>query len=432
MALSSPGTTIPRTSTLPLAGVAAVVAPYSTGRHYREEFTRHGWQCVAVTPADDALPDLFRGSLDPADYLAVVVHDGDLEASARALRALQVTAIVAGTEIGVPLAEQLSYRLGLPGNAPLTSPRRRDKGAMAAALVRAGIDGPRSLVTGQLTEALAWADMQDGAEFVLKPADSAGSDGVMFCSSPDELRAAWQMLHEVPNAMGGTNTCLVLQERLRGTQYVINSVSAPTAGRTRHAFTEFWADHRTGTHLYDRLDLLKPTALMPRVLATYTAQVLDALGIVVGPAHTEVMSVPGRGPVLIESGARPEGSYDPAAMRAATGSDHVRDAVHAVITGRPDRLAVRRPHQFVTKVSLIAERDGALDAALLHTLLALPTVRGHVGNLVPGAAVRRTVDLLTSPGRLVLASDNARAITEDYQTIRALEAHGLYAGTVPR
>jgi biotin carboxylase len=409
---------------------AAVVAPYGTGTHYRDEFAKYGWECVAVTPPDDALPGLFCGSLVPADYPCVVVHDGSLGATADALRDRGVRAIVAGTEIGVPLAEQLAHRLGLPGNHPRFSPRRRDKGAMAAALVKAGIDGPRSLATGRLTEALSWAGMQDWPDFVLKPGDSAGSDGVHFCSSPDEIRAAWKILHQIPNAMGGSNSHLILQERLRGTQYVVNSVSAPAGGRARHTFTEFWVDRRVGTHLYDRMDLLQPTQMLPRLLARYTARVLDALGISVGPAHTEVMYVPERGPVLIECDACPEGSYDPAAMREVTGSDHIRDAVHAVITGTPDRLGAGRRRDFVTKVSLIATRDGALDEDRLRTLLALPTVRGYVGALAPGVAVSRTVDVLTSPGRVVLAADYAEDINEDYAAIRGLEASGLYGRTV--
>ncbi|MEU3862892.1 hypothetical protein AB0F03_37365 [Streptomyces sp. NPDC028722] len=432
MAVPALDTTRTETHTVrPTHGVAAVVAPYGTGKHYRAEIAARGWDCVAVTPADRLLAPMYRGSLDPAGYREVVVHDGDIHATASALKRVGVTIILAGTEIGVPHAEALAHRLGLPGNDPVTSDLRRDKGAMAAALKAAGLDAPRSLSTDSLREALEWADMQPGSEFVLKPADSGGSDGVAFCSSPDAIKAAWRGLHEVPNALGGTNDHLILQERLIGTQYVVNSVSARTpGGGVRHAFTELWADHRTRTgHLYDRLDLLQPYHLIPRMLTQYTARVLDVLGISSGPAHTELMYVPRRGPVLIETGARPEGSYDPVAMREATGSDHVRDAVHAALTGWPALTASgRRPRRFVTKVSLIAPTDGVLDQALLETLLALPTVRGHVGALKPGTPVVRTVDLLTSPGRLTLSADDAAAVDADHQTIRALEADGLYVG----
>ncbi|MFD4412483.1 hypothetical protein [Streptomyces sp. NPDC058475] len=428
LSLSGPVTSGAAASVLP--GLAAVVAPYGTGRHYVEEFVNRGWECVAVTPADDALPPLYRGAFDPTGYRrGVVVHDGSLEATATALRALRVTAVVAGTEIGVPLAEQLAHRLRLPGNNPATSAARRDKGAMARALAEAGIAGPRSLSTDRLQDALSWADSLDTTDVVLKPADSAGSDGVTFCSGAAEIRAAWDQLHQVRNAMGGSNEHLVLQERLSGSQYVVNSVSAMGPdGAPRHTATEFWSDRRTGsTHVYDRLDLMNPERMIPRVLAQYTVRVLDALGIVTGPAHTELMLVPGRGPLLIESGARPEGSYDPVAMREATGSDHIRDAVTAVVTGTPDRLA-KRPRSFVSKVSLIAPHDGALDEDLLRTLLTLPTVRGYVGTLISGIAVQRTVDLLTSPGRLVLAAQDPRAIDEDHHAIRALESAGLYGG----
>ncbi|MET7391435.1 hypothetical protein ACFYPT_40870 [Streptomyces sp. NPDC005529] len=410
-------------------GVVAVVAPYGTGSHYQAEVVAKGWGCVAVTTPEAQLPPMYRGRLDATGYRQVVVHNGDLQGTARTLASLGVTAIVAGTEIGVPLAEILAHRLGLPGNDPRTSELRRDKGAMAAALKKAGLDAPRSLSSDRLREALAWAAKQEDCdEFVLKPADSGGSDGVFFCTSPDDIRAAWNHLHGIPNALGGDNRHLVVQERLRGMQHVVNSVSAVDAGGTpRHTFTEIWADHRIG-HVYDRLDLRRPNRLVPKILAEYTARVLDVLGITTGPAHTEVMYARRRGPVLIETGNRPEGSYPVPAMREATGSDHIRDAVHAAITGRPERLSQPNPNTFVTKVSLIAPGDGALDEDRLQQLLHLPTVRGRVGALTAGTPVTRTVDLLTSPGRLLLASDNAPAITQDHAAIRKLEETGLYSG----
>ncbi|MFJ4895850.1 hypothetical protein ACIP5U_38600 [Streptomyces sp. NPDC088788] len=410
-------------------GVMAVVAPYGTGSHYQAEVAATGWGCVAVTTPEEQLPPMYRGHLDESGYRQVVVHNGDLQATARTLASLGVTAIVAGTEIGVPLAEILAHRLGLPGNDPRTSDLRRDKGAMAAALKQVGLDAPRSLSTDRLRDALAWAAQQEDCdEFVLKPADSGGSDGVFFCTSPDDITAAWHHLHGIPNALGGDNGHLILQERLRGMQHVVNSVSAVDAGGTpRHTFTEIWADHRIG-HVYDRLDLRRPNRLVPKLLADYTARVLDVLGITTGPAHTEVMYARRRGPVLIETGNRPEGSYPVLAMRKATGSDHIRDAVHAAITGRPERLSHPDPNTFVTKVSLISPGDGAFDEERLQQLLDLPTVRGHVGALTTGTRVTRTVDLLTSPGRLLLASDDAHAITKDHAAIRQLEKDGLYSG----
>ncbi|MEV5784597.1 hypothetical protein AB0L42_26845 [Streptomyces sp. NPDC052287] len=424
-------TSPPPASAVPSGGVVAVVAPFSSGKHYRDEIIHRGWKCVAVIPAEDMLPPLYRGSPAPTEYQQVVTHDGSLDMTAQALRALQVTAVVAGTEIGVALTEQLAHRLNVPGNDPRTSHLRRDKGAMAAALTRADLDGPRSLSTDRLQDALSWAQsLPDVRDFVLKPADSAGSDGVAFCAGLGDIETAWKKLHQVPNAMGGGNDHLVLQERLRGSQYVVNSVSVTDLrGAARHTVTECWADRRTPDgHLYDRLDLLSRNRMVPRVLADYTVRALDALGVANGPAHSEVMYVPGRGPVLIETGARPEGSYDPHSMREATGSDHIRDAVHAVVTGKPRRLAADRPRATVAKVSLIAPYDGVLDPLFVERLLNLPTVRGHVGALVPGGCIQRTVDLLTSPGRLTLAAEDPREIDHDHAVIRAMENSGLYRG----
>ena len=132
--------------------------------------------------------------------------------------------------------------------------------------------------------------------------------------------------------------------------------------------------------------------------------------------------------VLIETGARPEGAYAPAAMRQATGTDHLGDAATALVTGLAP--STRRPSQHVTRVSLISPTDGTLNPELLAALRRLPTLAGTTGDLTPGRHVRKTRDLPTSPGRLHLADPDPGRIETDYRTIRHLERAGLYEPSI--
>lgn len=400
----------------------AVVAPFGTGRYLPAELRVQGAEAViAVVPPDASLPPLYRDALDRSAFDSVVTHVAT-DLTADQLRAAGVTAVVAGTELGVTDADRIAHALDLPGNDPSTSAARRDKGAMAAAVTAAGLSAPRSLATDSLTEALEWFAGIDVEQVVLKPLDGAGSVGVHFCRSAEDVRRAWQVLHCIPNVLGGSNSRLLIQERLSGWQYTVNSVSVPGRGGPQHVITEVWGDRRTrGQQLYDRLDLLDRHSGIAEQLAQYTGHVLDALGVVVGPAHTEIMYT-AHGPALIEVGARLEGSYDPAAMRVATGTDHVRDTVTALATGRVLRPAVAPSN--VVKVSLISTVDGTFSDLILD-VLRLHTVVGFVGDLAPGRPVRATRDLITSPGRLLLAGD-FDAIEADYLMIRALERRGLY------
>jgi phosphoribosylamine-glycine ligase len=416
--------------------LAVVTAPYGTGAHYVHELRRHHRRVAAVTQPPDLLPPHYRHALDNNEYDHILYGTGP--ATIAILRDLGARHVFAGTEIGVQDADEIAEALGLPGNRTATSRLRRHKGAMAAAVASAGLAAPRSLVTSSLQEALDWAaDL--GGEWVLKPVDSAGSDGVAICSTPGQLATAWRRLHHVTNAMGGGNGVLAVQERLRGEQYVVNSVTlAPnhSYGTPRHLITEVYRDRRVGDedapypvtgppHLYDRSDLLPLRGPLVATLIAYVEHVLDALDVRHGPVHTELMMTPDRGPVLIEVGCRPMGAYDPVAMRLATGSDHVRDTVAAALTGQmPDR---EDSPLHVSTVALISPAHCELDDHSLRRMLALPTVTGYVGDLKPGKAVEKTVDLLTSPGRITLISTSQADIEHDYRTIREeIEASSLY------
>ena len=405
---------------------ALIVAPFSTGARYPAAFAAHDVQSIAITLPDAELPAIYHGRLDPAPYRWVITHH-DLPTTLTALRDLSIVAVAAGTEIGVVPAALIAAALGLPGPHPDKAPALRNKAAMTAAWAAAGIDVPLTLETDSARAALRWIRHHRLHRVVVKPLDSAGSDGLRICDNAADLTDAFTTLHRIANVLGGPNERLLVQEFLQGPQYVINTVTTTTstAGRPEHIVTERWADHRTPGRLYDRLDLLHPGTRLYDDLTAYAGPLLDALGMCAGPAHTEVV-LTHRGLRPIEIGARPEGAYPVDAMRQATGSDHVADAATALITGtlrRPPSPTDHPPH--VAKVSLISPTPATLHPDTLNALLHLPTVLGHHGTLTPGRHVEKTIDLPSSPGRLLLAGD-PRQITADYHTIRHLEATSLY------
>ena len=51
---------------------------------------------------------------------------------------------------------------------------------------------------------------------VVKPVEGAGSDGVLICDSPDEVRKAFASLEGTKNVLGLTNYQVLLQEYLKG------------------------------------------------------------------------------------------------------------------------------------------------------------------------------------------------------------------------
>jgi biotin carboxylase len=406
--------------------VAAIVDPYSTGAHLQAEFAARGWPSVAVL-STPGIPRML-GAYKHADRYLEVITGPDADQVAAALRKYPVSAAIPGSETGVPFADELAERLGLPGNGTARSASRRDKQAMAEALVRHGVRAPRTIAAADPESMVRWADERNLWPIVVKPPGSSGSDGVTFCATPPQARAAFGRLYRRSHRYGGRDDVVLAQELLAGQQFIVNTVSV----NGDHYVAEIWEDTRrpaAGGVAYDVEKLLTPGGEPQEALARYVPQVLDALGIAWGPAHSEVM-LTSSGPVLIETGARMSGAFLPDSVRAATGHNHVTLTVDCYTD--PARLTalIGRPYPVRRQLwtaALIAPYDGHLAAdGAVAELYGLPTLHDVIGDLSPGRPVSRTVDLKTAPAGLYLIADDAAELHRDYARIRYLEANGLY------
>ncbi|MGW4560893.1 hypothetical protein ACWEN3_00340, partial [Streptomyces sp. NPDC004561] len=95
------------------AGNVAIVAPDGSSP-FVETFARQGWRSVAVQLA----PHRPGEAVVPGAYADTVEHRGSLRHTVKALRALDVTAVVAGSAAGVEPAERIAWHLGLPQGDP--------------------------------------------------------------------------------------------------------------------------------------------------------------------------------------------------------------------------------------------------------------------------------------------------------------------------
>jgi biotin carboxylase len=402
-----------------------IVDGYSTGAHLAPRFSAAGVPCVHVASAPPT--EFYARAFRPDSYVAQVVHE-QLEQTVAELRGFDVAFVLAGAEPGVPLADALSELLGLPSNGSVLSDARRDKHAMGEALRRAGVPSVQQLKTADVEEALAWALARDDWPVVVKPLDSAGTDGVVFCIDGDELRTAFAAQLGHVNALGAANCELLVQEQLRGTQLFVNSVSWDGL----HAITEVWRDTRrrvSGAGMVcDREQLLPRHGPEQDAVVPYVERVLDALGIRFGPGHAEVM-LTARGPVLIECAARMQGSLLPDAVERCTPS-HVAVTVEAYLD--PSSVARRAAVPYELRghaecVALISEQEGQIVSCdRLDALRQLPSYCGEIAMLGPGSEIARTVDLFSSPGSVYLVHIEERRLRQEYERLRELERAGLF------
>lgn len=141
------------------------------------------------------------------------------------VRALDPLLVLPGTESGIDLATRLAEDLGLPGNPYKNIDAYTKKSAMHEALIRAGVRGIRGRLVKSFEEAGAFMEEIGSENIVVKPTRSAASQGIKLCSSADEVREGFEAIAGNTNIFGDVLDEVLLQERIFGTEYIVNTMS---------------------------------------------------------------------------------------------------------------------------------------------------------------------------------------------------------------
>ena len=292
-----------------------VIDPFSTGAVLAADLCAQGFKVVALYSANlDHLVNV--QSLVPQglalSFEAVVPFHENLavlQERLRDLADLNITAVLPGAETGVELADALSEAMGLRTNGTAHSGARRNKYVMGETIRAAGLRATKQV------RATVWAEVEaflsswrpEPYRMIVKPMESAGSDDVTLCCSPEEVQAAFHRIMGKVNNLGMVNAAVLVQEYLEGTEYVLDLVSRDG----EHKVAAVWEYDRravngAGFVCFGQRLL---TADEPHVkeLIAYQKQVITALGIRNGPTHGEVKWFKDE-PVLVEVGARCHGA----------------------------------------------------------------------------------------------------------------------------
>lgn len=408
----------------------ALVDAYSMGRHVVPALQRHDVECVFVQSPN---PDVHLGQLPiPEGFVDHVRHEEDVVATAAALRERGVGYVVAAGESGVELADRLSAELGTPGNGMSRPTARRNKYDMVLALRDAGLPHAATIVSSDADEIIGWAETTAGYPVVLKPVSSSGTDNVVACSSPEQVRAVHEKIMTSADRHGKPNTVVLAQEFLDGDEYFVNTVSRDG----KHHTVEIWRYYKIrlagGNIIYDYDEPLAPDDPVAKKVESYTHQVLDALEIRNWSAHTEIMMT-ARGPVLVECAARFGGGQVPEINTRCFGTNQIELFTLSVVD--PDEFN-RLPTtayqllQHPRDVSLINPRDHGVVPSheTMAVIRALPSYAHTLMAHPEGHPLPRTIDVATQPGWIFLISDDPEEIRADYEKLRQIELEYLYDG----
>lgn len=404
-----------------------IVDGYSTTGFLIAELAEAGLRFIHVRSAAPR-PAFLERSFDPAAYVRDLGHKQSLDDIVDQLVDEEVLAVVPGLERGVVLAHALSVRLGLPCNDASKSAAWRDKGAMAAALGEAGLAAPSTQVVRSASEVVGWlAGRECEAAVVVKPVNSAGTDGVRVCDDERQVQAAVEQVIGAYNIYGEKNRAALVQDYLVGHEYIVNCVSVGGV----HKVSDIWTSDKTltadGVPFYNFQDAVIPREA-PEGLTEYARAVLDAVGIRNGAAHLEIMITAG-GPVLIEVGARLMGSSRPDLVFQNSGTSHPRLLALAIASPEGfDRFDERETthRQLMRYVWLRSDGTRVMDWSHWEpSLKALTTFAGLTTFNDDRVSAVATVDTLTSPGLVTLSGNSRDELERDLAWLRAWETVSL-------
>ncbi len=402
-----------------------IVDGYATSRFLVNELIERDVICIHIKSTPNP-PSAYQRVFDPSIYLEDLGYEPETEAIVSRLRQLGIEQVLAGAESGVELADTLNHLLGTPGNDIAFLDARRNKFAMTEIIRTAGLASPESKVIQAADQAVDWFRSRGSGPVVVKPLASAGTDSVSICNSAAEVRERCESILGSTNFFGVVNSSLVVQEYLVGHEYMVNTVAL---GGVHKVVDAWWAVRLNGPYGAPIVDFVEPVPLDTeemRQVMDYTIDVVQALGILNGAGHTEVM-LTSTGPVLIECAARVMGGFLPWVSHRYSGTSQIHLLADSLTSPEIfEHFSYPTFSSHVRSVWLVNPAGGLGRAdGWQRGIEQLPTFVALNSKVRPGQFIPPTVDLPSAPGFVYLAGTQAD-VQRDHRAIREMELQGLY------
>ncbi len=417
-----------------------VIYCISSSLNYIEDIRREGYEPVIMEiTAPQEIREYVRKALDveysyiKGEKPLVVQECSDYHQTLRMVREMNPVLVIAGGDLGLKLASKLSHDLGLPGHRVERLPYLRRKDKMHEALKDAGLRYIRGKVVSSVEEGIEFYENElNGKSAIVKPLDGGGSVGVMACHSRGAVAEALR------RDFADSGTALV-QEMINGTEYYVNTVTFN--GRTVVTNVCRYDKVQVGDMrpVYVKAVSLSPADETLSPMIRYVIEALDAVGLEIGPAHTEVM-LDEKGPVLIEVNARLAGGHQPSewqdlvlgiheseiALRAYLGKDIFESGAGVkagIMTADGIRCYPLRSNGLWHPVFISREME-AKDNPIVDIVLNMASYHSHKGLTAP-SHYDMTIDLSNSGGTIYMTHPDAAVLESDFADLLDLELNHI-------
>ena len=411
-----------------------MVTPYSTGCCVAQEVQRRGYQLICLWSKDfaEAMKKHVPSSCSDLKYVAELEEQKTLEDTEKAVQmaakkhGLQVVAVICGGEAGVDLTDALSEYMKFRTNGT-DIPNRRDKKVQQELLAEKGLRSIRQAGGSSFEQVEAFLK-KETYPVVVKPVDSAGSDGVKLCHSFDEAKEHFFDLLDSEMVNGGACNMVLCQEYLKGKEYVVDHVSKDGVHKTVMTWVYDKRPANGAQFVYHGVIPVDSQSKEAQMMIPYVRQVLDSLGVKNGASHGEVI-ITEDGPCLVEMNCRchgGDGHWSKLCTKLCGGYTQIDVCADAYLDAqRFAALPDQPPSPFLAsgqEVDLVSYFPGIVRATpgfvAIRQLESFVLLESHVK---PGTRVEKTIDLVTDIGNIILMHENSEILAKDIEFIRNME-----------
>lgn len=433
--------------TKPEIPAIAVVEPSSTTLLLQRRALEIGLYVVSVLTLPEKLWENDHASISDISSCELVRND-DVNEIIRQIDSLEIplAGVFPGFEASSYVADQLNTHYGLSGNAASTVGLRTTKSGMQSGLMNAGLKHMRwvSIDNGaSASAAISTLADQSVEQFVVQPDLDAGSHHVHSFTDPEAAAEfARQTLLHAKTLQESRVQRVVVRELVEGPQYTIHGVSHAGCHKVLGCwyYDRIWIDQVENginfkTPFFVTIEEGLNRDLNLDRLATYTFNVLDAIGHQNGAFSIELIDDDGDSPILIEINPRLpglEGVWIDLQQRGL-GYNSLDIWLSTLAAPNAVNMLPRRFENIPTLPStktnfhwaiffLSSHKEGEVrylpESQELRT--ELPTLHTAHWYVDVGGALQHSRSLMEVPGYLVFAGQKA-AVENDLRKAKAIE-----------
>ena len=314
----------------------------------------------------------------------------------------------------------------MPGNPVSNIDKMTQKNAMHRTLRDAGLRYIQSAEVCSFEDCLRFMEKTGLEDVVLKHDHGVASVGVHMVHGREKVLEAFRQEETAENMFGDEENRLMLQERIFGEEYIVNTISRNGIPALTSVFRYYKKQLASGAIVYRGLETVMELGKKERELVEYAFETVRALGITDGPVHGEYM-IDEKGPVLIEVNCRVMGGSAPSDFLDKVFGYHETDVIlESMLDSDYHSEFLKRPYRPLRKgyvKDFYSDMDKPISSSgIVPIVLNLRSYNsGWLENAGRTSILHETVDLETETGCVYLVHDNPEVTKQDFDLLMLIE-----------